>query len=80
MERLEAYRALLEERLSEYLAEDLVIFFEGISKMDQGLSAGYSNLVISGNITIQRVLGREPQFTNQQEFDDLMVSDDDFIL
>ena len=80
VERLEAYRALLEERLSEYLAEDLVIFFEGISKMDQGLSAGDSNLVISGNITIQRVLGREPQFTNQQEFDDLMVSDDDFIL
>lgn len=80
IERLETYRALLEERVSEYLAEDLQAFFEGMSQIDQGLIEGDSNLVIRGNVTIQRVLGREPQFTNQQEFDDLMTSDDDFVL
>lgn len=80
IERLETYRALLEERVSEYLAEDLQAFFEGMSQIDQGLIGGDSNLVIRGNVTIQRVLGREPQFTNQQEFDDLMMSDDDFVL
>ena len=36
---------------------------------------GDSDLVIKGNVVIQRVLGRKPQFTNQQEFDDLMDSD-----
>jgi len=43
--------------------------------MQQGLSSGDSNLVIKGNVVIQRVLGREPQFTNQDEFDALMDSD-----
>ena len=43
--------------------------------MDKGLDEKNSDLVIRGNVTIQRILGREPQFTNQREFDDLMGSD-----
>ena len=73
--QLEAYREQLEARVSEYLAEDLTAFLEGFSAMDQGLQSGDSDSVIRGNVVIQRVLGREPQFTNQQEFDDLMDSD-----
>ena len=48
------------------------MFFD---QMHQGLNAGDSDLVIHGNVTIQRVLGREPQFTNQEEFDALMASE-----
>ncbi len=73
--QLEAYRERLEARVSEYLAEDLTAFLEGFNTMDQGLQSGDSDRVIRGNVVIQRVLGREPQFTNQQEFDDLMDSD-----
>ena len=39
-----------------------------------------SDLVIRGNVTIQKVLGREPQFTNQKEFDALMESDAPLVL
>ncbi len=73
--QLEVYRQQLEARVSEYLAEDLTAFLEGFSAMDQGFQSGDSDRVIRGNVVIQRVLGREPQFTNQQEFDDLMDSD-----
>ena len=48
--------------------------------MKQGMESGDSDLVIKGNVVIQRVLGREPQFTNQKEFDDLMDSDEALIL
>ena len=72
---LDKYQKELEERVSTYLAEDIETFLMGIEMMDQGLYNQDSDLVIRGNVMIQRVLGREPQFTNQQEFDDLMDSD-----
>jgi len=74
-QRLEAYRARLEERVCEYIAEDISAFLTGFSFMDRGLVTGDSDSVIRGNVVIQRVLGREPQFTTQQQFDDLMDSD-----
>ena len=80
IERFSAYRAALEERVSNYLAEDMEAFLTGFDYMKQGLESGDSNLVIKGNVVIQRVLGREPQFTNQKEFDDLMDSDEALIL
>lgn len=52
----------------------------GFEDMQQGLSSGDSNLVIHGNVTIQKVLGRTPQFTNQTEFDTLMDSDAPLVL
>ena len=75
LEILDQYQKELEERVSTYLAEDSETFLMGIEMMDQGLYNQDSDLVIRGNVMIQRVLGREPQFTNQQEFDDLMDSD-----
>lgn len=52
----------------------------GFADMQQGLASGDSNLVIRGNVTIQKVLGREPQFTNRKEFDELMESDIPLVL
>ena len=80
IERFSAYRAALEERVSNYLAEDMEAFLTGFDYMKQGMESGDSDLVIKGNVVIQRVLGREPQFTNQKEFDDLMDSDEALIL
>lgn len=75
IQELEAYKRHLEEELSDYVAEDLEAFITGFDYMKQGLTYGDSNLVIKGNIVIQRVLGRKPQFVSQEDFDDLMDSD-----
>lgn len=74
-ELLEAYRRQLEERVCAYIAEDISAFLTGFTYMDRGLVTGDSDMVIKGNVVIQRVLGREPQFTDQREFDELMDSD-----
>ena len=75
LEILQEYQEQLDKRVSEYLAKDMEIFLEGLDCIDQGLSGKDSDQVIRGNVMIQRVLGREPQFSNQQEFNDLMGSD-----
>ena len=80
VEQLEAYKAALEEKVSGFLAEDIEAFMSGFDYMKSGLLANDSDLVITGNVVIQRVLGREPQFTNQEEFDELMDSDIPLIL
>lgn len=75
-----AYRNALEERVSNYLAEDMEAFLLGFADMEKGMESGDADLVIRGNVTIQRVLGREPQFTTRKEFDAFMDSDDPLIL
>lgn len=80
LRELQAYKAKLDERVSQYLAEDIEAFLNGFDLMNTGLRSGDSDLVIKGNVTIQRVLGREPQFTTQAEFDDLMDSDEAFVM
>lgn len=80
LKQLQQFKTELEEKVTEYLAEDIENFMNGFDLMKQGISLGDSNMVIKGNVTIQRVLGREPQFTNQDEFDELMDSDMPLIL
>ena len=72
--QMEEYKIKLEEQLSDYLAEDIEAFITGFDYMTHGFASGDSDLVIKGNVVIQRVLGRESQFTNQGEFDALMDS------
>jgi hypothetical protein len=74
-DQLQDFKARLNEKLTEYLSEDIETFMEGFDDINEGLRMNNSDLVIKGNVTIQRVLGREPQFTTQAEFDDLMESD-----
>ena len=73
--QLQDFKAKLNEKLTEYLVEDIEAFMAGFDDINAGLKSNNSDLVIKGNVTIQRVLGREPQFTTQKEFDDLMDSD-----
>lgn len=78
--QLQDFKARLEEKVSNYLAEDITAFMEGFDLMDRGLASGDSDLVIRGNVIIQKVLGREPQFETQEEFDELMESDEPLVL
>ena len=74
VEQVEKYKAMLEEKVATFLAEDITEFMNGFDFIKEGFNTGNSDLVIKGNVIIQRVLGREPQFTTQKEFDDLMDS------
>ncbi len=78
--QLQDFKAKLEEKVSNYLAEDISEFLSGFDYMQQGLASNDSVLVIRGNLMIQKVLGRKPQFTDQKEFDELMESDIPFTL
>lgn len=78
--QLQEFKAQLEEKVSDYLAEDIEAFMQGFDYMDQGIASGDSNLVIKGNVIIQKVLGRKAQFENQEEFDNLMLSDIPLVL
>lgn len=78
--QLQEFKEQLEEKVSDYLAEDIEEFMQGFDYMDQGIASGDSNLVIKGNVIIQKVLGRKVQFENQEEFDDLMLSDIPLVL
>ncbi|MGN0639319.1 MAG: hypothetical protein ACI4JT_00040 [Oscillospiraceae bacterium] len=75
IEELQEYKSKLNETISGYLAERMEEFMLGIDDIGEGMSSGNSEQIIRGNVTIQRVLGRTPQFTNQSEFDSLMESE-----
>lgn len=74
-QQLQQFKVWLEEKVSSYLAEDIEAFIEGFDYMKDGLATGDSDLVIKGNVIIQKMFGRDPQFTTQEEFDELMESD-----
>lgn len=80
LKQLQEFKEQLDMKVCNYLAEDIEGFMSGFADMQQGMLTGDSDLVIRGNVTIQKVLGREPQFTNQKEFDALMESDAPLVL
>ena len=80
LKQLQEFKEQLDMKVSNYLAEDIEGFMSGFADMQQGMLTGDSDLVIRGNVTIQKVLGREPQFTNQKEFDSMMESDAPLVL
>lgn len=80
LKQLQEFKEQLDMKVSNYLAEDIEGFMSGFADMQQGMLTGDSDLVIRGNVTIQKVLGREPQFTNQKEFDAMMESDAPLVL
>ncbi len=69
------YREEMERVVSTYLTEHLETFESGFAAMDQAIMDGDVDGYIKGNVEIQKILGYDTQFTNQQEFDDLMDSD-----
>ena len=71
-----SYREKINSLVEEYLADDLESFLGGFKQMKEGINSDNSDLFIGGNVVIQRKLGREIQFSNQSEFDELMLSDE----
>lgn len=73
-------RKEMEERVSAYLSEHLEAFETGFAMMDQAILENDTEGFIKGNVEIQKMLGYDVQFTNQEEFDLLMESDESFKL
>jgi len=80
IELIRAYRQKIQSLVEQYMAEDLEGFLMGIDAIDEGTAGNDTNRFIEGNVTIQKILGREIQFSTQQEFDTLMLSDEAFKL
>lgn len=74
------YRTEMERIVSSYLTVRLETFESGFAAIDQALIEGDINGYIKGNTEIQQILGYNAQFSNQDEFDALMDSDESFKL
>ena len=75
IELIRQYRAEMEYAVNHYLTERLETFESGFAAMDKAIFENDSDGYIRGNVAIQEILGYKSQFTNQEEFDDLMDSD-----
>lgn len=74
------YRKEMNENVERYLSEHLDTFNDGFAEMDKAIIEGDIHGYVSGNVKIQELLGKEIQFRNAEEFNSLMLSDDDFKL
>ncbi len=77
---IKRYRRQMEECVSKYLNLRFDIITSSFAAMDKAIMKNDSDGYIAGNVEIQKMLGYDIQFTNQQEFDDLMDSDVDLKL
>ena len=70
----------METLVDRYLGKRLRFFESGIEAMDSSILADDTDGYIAANAKLQESLGRSQQFHTQEEFDDLMFSDDVFKL
>lgn len=74
------YREQMIAAYEQYFTEYLEAFRNGVDAMDAAMIEGDVNGFLGVNAQIQIALGRKPQFRTQDEFDDLMLSDESFKL
>lgn len=74
------YRIEMNMAVEKYLSEHMETFESGFLAMDNAIMQNDINGFLSGNAEIQKLLGHEVQFRSHKEFEDLMLSDNDFKL
>lgn len=74
------YREEMIEAYEKYFTEHLTDFKNSMDAMDKAIEEGDVDGVLASNAQIQSILGHKIQFTSQQKFDELMLSDENFIL
>ncbi len=75
IEMILSFRKEMNSMVSTYLSEYHETFEKGFKSMDDAILKNDVHGYIKGNVMIQEVLGYEIQFTNEEEFNDLMDSD-----
>ena len=77
---IKEYRMSIQKLISDFFEEHYEVINDSFAKMDEAILNNDSNRYLKANADLQNLLGREAQFTNQNEFDELMDSDLDFKL
>ncbi len=72
---IKQYRTEMNELVETYLTDNIHVFEDGFKQMDQFILDNDVNGFIRGNADIQKLLGREMQYANIEEFNELMLSD-----
>lgn len=80
VEQTRVWRQQLNEQSERYFAKHLTAFDTAFRAMDRAILEQDSDGFIHANAQMQQVLEYEPQFSSQQEFDDLMNDGDSFRL
>ena len=80
IEQIQEYKRRLEMLISDYMVEDLEMFILSADMIKEGIANEDSDAVIEGSVKITERLGYESQFNDSEEFDDLMDSDESFVL
>lgn len=76
IEVIKAYQVDINAMVEEYLTNHMETFACGFEKMDQAIKANDINQFIEGNNVIQEFLGYGVLYKNQDEFDEMILSDD----
>ena len=74
------YREEMIASYEKYFTDHLTDFKNGMDAMDKAIEEGDIDGFLASNAHIQSALGHKIQFRTQQEFDDLMTSDEAFKL
>lgn len=77
---IKAEREEMDGLLSKYMLDRLLPFDEGVAAMDQAILDDDDDGFIRANAGLWEVFGREAQYSNASEFEDLMLSDEAFKL
>ncbi|PJM77303.1 hypothetical protein [Bifidobacterium felsineum] len=80
VELIRQYRDDFNKAVDRYLADKTETFNASFDAMDEAILAHDINGYLAGNATVQEALGYQLRFRTQQEFDDMMNSDEDFVL
>lgn len=80
IELIRKYRAELEELITEYLSEKATVFQDAFDGIKSALEIGDIDGFITGTNMITQNLGKEVQFENMEEFNEIMSSSDSFKL
>ena len=77
---LKESRTEMENSVNAYLLARLPQFNEGMNALDKAILNGDDDGYIAANKELWEIFGRKSQYSNTQEFDELMLSDEMFKL
>ena len=80
IDMIRAYRADLEQLISQYLCKNLQTFQASFDEIKTSLAIGDVDGFVAGANSITEALGKKPSFHTLKEFDTLMSSDMTFQL
>ena len=80
IEMIKEYRKEMNAMVTKYLSENITMFNDCFEQIDNAIITGDIDGFICSNTKVQEKLGRETQFSNKDEFDLVMESDENFKL